>query len=280
MIHFIRQNSDHNIENFILQAPGRKSVLKICNKHDQDTPPLKKTRRSSCVCFASDASSNGSPSKRISKKVRRNLLHDFLENECSKGNIEDTTSYMSSPSRKVSTPSVIYVGTTNYQDVDNISVVDLTCSSDSLSSNANTFYSKSLKTVYFPSRNFDRSITLRKKLVTTSLVNLPIIRKPLLRRRLFSASELCSKNKQKLSFLNIPNQFLNLSDLYCNEANILMKAVLTESDQKIIDWILDQEVNKVKVSSASNDISSLETGFDSIQELCERYNVSSNSTFD
>lgn len=261
------------------QAPGRRSVLKICNKHHHDASPPKKTRRSSCICYVTEHSIDKLPLRR---KTRRNLLHEFSENESSKGNIEDNKKHKRPPSRKDSTDSVIYVGTINSQDINSneIPVVDLTQSSESLSTNRTVnFQSKSLKTLYFPSRNFDRSITLRKRLVTTSLINLPVNRKPVVHRRLFSATA-TSRSNDKLSILNIPNQFLDSSDHSFDEENILVKTDLTESDQKIIDWILSQDITGVSNRPASNDFSSLDTGFDSIRELCKTYDVGSSSNFD
>lgn len=216
------------------------------------------------------------------RKTRRNLLHEFSENESSKGNIEDSKKPKRPPSRKDSTDSVIYVGTINSQDINSneVPLIDLTQSSESLLCNETTnVNSKSLKTIYFPTRNFDRSITLRKSLVTTSLVNLPVIKKPIVQRRLFSATAV-SRSYERLSILNIPNQFLDSSDHIFDEENILLKTDLTESDQKIIDWILSQEITAVTNRTASNDLSSLDTGFDSIPELCKTYDVGPSSNFD
>lgn len=263
-----------------LMAPGRRSVLKMCNKQHHDASPPRKTRRSTCICYLTNNSNEKLPPRR---KLRKNVLHEFSENESSKGNIEDKKKHKKPPSRKDSTDSVIYVGTIKSHDINshNVPLVDLTHSSENLSSNESIPYSKSLKTLYFPSRNFDRSITLRKRLVTTSLINLPVIKKPIVQRRLYSATVANRYHNERLSILDLPDQFLDPLDFNFDEENIAKKTNLTESDQKIIDWILDQEINNANFRSASNnDFSSFDTGFGSIQELCQRYDVDSNSNFD
>lgn len=202
-------------------------------------------------------------------------MHEYSENENSKGNIEDNRKLKKPPSRKSSTDSVIYVGTIKSQDSNTVPVVDLTQSSECL-----TKKSKTLKTIYFPSRNFDRHISMREKLVTTSLVNLPVIKKSVVQRRLCSATVTNKIIHSKLALLNIPQQFSDLSDYNYSVENILAKAVLTKSDENIIDWIIDQDINTALDRSDSNDFSSFDTEFSSIQELCERYDVDSSSTFD
>lgn len=168
------------------------------------------------------------------------------------------------------------MGTVQSQDLNNTPVVDLTQSSECLTNKSNT-----LKTLYFSSKNFNRHISLRKKLVTTSLVNLPVIHKSVIKRRQYSATISSKKIEEKLAILNIPEQFLDPSDFNDNHENILTKTMLTESDQKIINWVIEQEINAEQLCSLpSNDFSLLNTEFESIEELCEAYDVNSNNTFD
>lgn len=179
------------------------------------------------------------------------------------------------PSPKHSSDSVIYVGPVISKDFLNIPMVDLT----NLSEDDGPRYTKSLKTIYFPSRNFNRSSSSQKSLVTTSMVNLPVTKKSTVFRRLFSASEADKRINTKLSILNLPECYQDTSDLNCVERDYLIKSVLTESDHNIIDWILNEEVNSL-MELDSNEMSSLDAGVDTIQELCSLYDVSSNSSFD
>lgn len=185
--------------------------------------------------------------------------------------------------------------------------MDLTQSSESLSTVDIPVYSKSLKTIYFPHRNFNRSVTMRKNLVTTSLINLPVIKKALPKRRLFSASfikqnentkaslpsisnkyfnfaELTESDQSnvsrdensKLSILDIPIELLEPSEMACNR-EILSKAALNARDQKIIDWILDLEMSAHDNRDCSLFINQENN---SIEEFCGMYDVDSSSTFD
>lgn len=264
------------------QAPGRRSVLKVCNKQlNNGSPPSKKARRSSCICYVTGNNSTNYKTQ-PRRRIRKHQLEEYTENESSKGNIEDSKKYKRPASRKDSSDSVIYVGTLKPQSLNsnNLPVVDLTHSSDNLSSNGTIPRSKSLKTLYFPSRNFDKSITLRKRPATTSLINLPVIQKSLVPRRQYSRTVVNKTNNNRLSILSLPGQFLDPSDLNFEEENLLTKANLTESDQKIINWILDQEIHNVNNHSASYDGSSVDPDFNNIQDLCSVYDVGSNSNFD
>lgn len=197
------------------------------------------------------------------------MLKELSENENYQGNIEDSRKRKTAVSRKESLDSVIYLGT--IQSTDQAPLVDLTQSSDSLPTQDLSMYSKPIKTIYFSRKNFERKL-LRKN--TTSLVNLPVVKRTQVPRRLFSASIL---NKKKLSILNLPAKFLHPSDFYLGEENVLKNVIFTDSDQKIIDWILDNE----NFGGVSNEFySPFDLKFNTIEELCDEYGISSDCNFD
>ncbi|VEN35415.1 unnamed protein product [Callosobruchus maculatus] len=202
--------------------------------------------------------------KRKLKKMLRSAT-EWTENESSKQEIK----------RSPSTDSVIYTG--SYQVPDrykNLSVIDLTTSQEDLKTQTDCSTGKSIQTIYFPSRNFDRSISMRNNLTTASLVTLPLIKRPQNLRRFHSSSTLYKRHIQnKLSILDIPEQYLDESVMNVQPQS--SKSDLNDLDHNMIDWILQHEND----CSSGNDSEAFEN-CQSIEDIMKLYGVTSRDTFD
>lgn len=159
--------------------------------------------------------------------------------------------------------SVIYIGKYSGNRLHTTTpVIDLTqSSSESVHENINFVRSKTLKTIYFPSRNFDRNIKLRKSIATTSLITLPVIQKQRLPRKLNSTTLLSCTDQKKLGVLDIPQQYLNSPDVRTDCSSFFEKSNLNRTDYRMIDWILDveQDIDISLSPSTSGYSSSLDT---------------------
>lgn len=178
---------------------------------------------------------------KVKKVVRNaNLLNEWAENESSKPEI-----YLKSLQAIQSNDSVIYIENCSENQLHSATpIIDLTrSSSEHIPESMGVGCSKSLKTIYFPSRNFDRSIKLRKSMATTSLIALPVIHRQKLPRKLNSTTILSCTDKRKLGVLDIPQEYLNCPDVSTNSNSFFEKSKLTRTDHRMINWILDIEGN-------------------------------------
>lgn len=191
------------------------------------------------------------------------------------------SNHLINPKKLESKESVIYISTTykpDSVDHENIPIVDLTNSSEKLKFKEQHVNSKQLKTIFFPKRNFERDNSLKKTLATTSLINLPIIKK-FVPKRLHSTTVI-EKYYTKLSILDIPSQFLSWEDLNYHDTNILKKCELTDSDHEMIHWILERENENFELdftltsTSSSGYNSSLNTEM-SLEQMLNVYDISS-----
>lgn len=244
------------------------------NNTSGDCPAHKKPKQEKNqinICVPKKCKENKKTGTKIKRVTRRgNLFNEWTENESS--NVEITGKSENSINKNMSNESVIYVGAT---PIKRIPIVDLTRSAESIAKGENTI----LKTIYFPSRNFDRSMKFRKTLATRSLVTLPTTVKLAFPKKTKSATFL-NKNKDKLGILDIPSKYFDGSETSFTDFEV-SHADLTENDHKIINWILEQEnVNLEGIFSTSGDCSSLDTGLDSIGEMCRAYGVCSEDSFD
>ncbi|KAG5874723.1 hypothetical protein JTB14_037239 [Gonioctena quinquepunctata] len=218
--------------------------------------------------------------KKLAKNVNK-LMNEWSENESSRGEIHEKPKLIRNRKRTASNESVIYVGSymTPSTPQRNISIVDLTESSEYLAGIKENICPKTLRTLYFPERNFDRVSRLKKCLTTTSLITLPVTKKIDIIPKHPSTTELMTKtNKCKLAVLNIPAQYLDLSDIINMNQHgraVLDKAKLTESDYEMIDMIIEQdrdiEMEFTLSPSTSGYDSSLHTGL-SLDEVIKVYN--------
>ncbi|KAJ8915618.1 hypothetical protein NQ315_003402 [Exocentrus adspersus] len=197
------------------------------------------------------------------KKVVRNvdILSDWAEKESSKPEIYKKPKTSKGIQRLPSDDSVILVQGSENRLHTAIPIIDLTQSpTHSLHDNMNLLQSKSLKTIYFPSRNFDRNIKLRKTMATTSLITLPVIQKQNLPRKLNSTTILSCTDNKKLGVLDIPKEYLNSPDVCTDYNSFLEKSKLTKVDHRMIDWIL--EVERLMNNSISPSISEYSSSVD------------------
>lgn len=171
------------------------------------------------------------------------MLNEWAENESSKPEIYEAPNILKTLHAVSSDDSVIYIGKYSGNRLHTTTpVIDLTqSSSENVHENLNFVRSKTLKTIYFPSRNFDRNIKLRKSMATTSLITLPVIQKQKLPRKLNSTTILSCTDQRKLSVLDIPQEYLNSPDICTDSSSFLEKSKLNLTDYKMIDWILDVE---------------------------------------
>nr|CAI5856109.1 unnamed protein product [Callosobruchus analis] len=134
--------------------------------------------------------------KRKLKKLLKSAT-EWTENESSKQEIQ----------RSPSTDSVIYIGSYQVPErYQNLSVIDLTSSQDDLRVQTDYSTGKSIRTIYFPSRNFDRNLSMRNNLTTASLITLPLKKRAQGLRRFHSSSTLYKRHiNNKLSVLDIPD---------------------------------------------------------------------------
>ncbi|CAH1965769.1 unnamed protein product [Acanthoscelides obtectus] len=230
----------------------RKSLLK--------TPPKKHHCREKCPgCVSKRYKEMRKPKARLTKALKSDT--EWTENESSKQEIQ----------RAPSTDSIIYIGSyTVPEQYQNLPVVDLTSSQDDLGSQ-----SKSLRTIYFPSRNFNRRYSLRKNLTTSSLVTLPIRKKRRDLKRSHSSSTLYKRqiDNSKLHILDIPEQYIDGTEL--DDQVDLSIADLNEVDHNMIEWMMQHENDST--SGYDSDI------FDpnmSIEDMIKMYEMSSRDSFD
>ncbi|XP_056631186.1 uncharacterized protein LOC130441495 isoform X1 [Diorhabda sublineata] len=166
-----------------------------------------------------------------------------------------------------SSESLIYVGTSYNTESKNVPLIDLT--------NDN----QQLETLYFNKRNFTRRLQLRKSLATTSLINLPTVRK-IVPEKLNSTSTLTKPNN-KLHMLDIPSPFLNNEDLIFNyDSNFWNKCNLTERDNNLIQCLLQQENEPIDIIDNFSPTYPFNNSINlSLEGLMDSYKVSSNDNF-
>ncbi|KAJ8968700.1 hypothetical protein NQ314_002155 [Rhamnusium bicolor] len=221
--------------------------------------------------------------QKVKKVIRNvNLLNEWAENESSRQEIYEKPRLLRSIKKVCSDDSVIYIG--SYQDNsrgESTPFLDLTqSSSDNLHKAISLQHTKPLQTIYFPTRNFDRNIKLKKSMATTSLITLPVIEKQMVPRKLNSTTVLNSAYKEKLAVLELPEEYLDAPDV-STDFTFFEKARLTSSDYKMIDWILDVEkdIDFSLSPSTSGYNSSLDTDT-STEKICNIYPANSKDKVD
>lgn len=257
---------------------NKKSVLK-----NYISAPTEKRQKKKEKCACSAITRKGKNVRKSVAKVKKvvqntHLLNEWAENESSKPEI-----YLKSLQTVRSNDSVIYIGNCSENRLHSTTpIIDLTrSSSESIHENMDLACSKTLKTIYFPSKNFDRDIKFRKSMATTSLINLPVIRKQRLPRKLKSTTILSCTDKKKLSILDIPQKYLNSPDVSMNSNSFFEKSKLTSADRRMIDWILEAErnIDNTLSPSSSEYNSSLDTDM-SRDKINDLYDIDSTETSD
>nr|CAH7730199.1 unnamed protein product [Callosobruchus chinensis] len=236
---------------------SRKSLLRA---------PPKKNRTKKTASGVSKGYKNEQKPRRKMKKMLKSAT-EWTENESSKQEIQ------SSPS----TDSVIFIDSYQVSECyKNLSVIDLTSSQENLRTQTEYSTGQSIHTIYFPSRNFDRSISMRNNLTTASLVTLPLKNRPQSLRRFHSASTLYNRHNNKLSILDIPEQYLDDS-LIMNVQACSRKSDLNDVDMNMIQWILPHENDGF--DEQSFDSEAFETDL-SVDDMIKLYRVTSKDNFD
>lgn len=198
------------------------------------------------------------------------MLNEWAENEASYGEITTPTKNLKRAHSADTNDSVIYVSS---YILDNLtpccsSVIDLTKSDDN--------FRKSLKTIYFSKKNFERRRDEQTGR-TTSLVYLPVKNVPVVPLRKWNSTSIipCT-TKEKLGVLEIPAIYQS-EEFNARDVTFYDKVKLTSYDHQMIDMILDNR--QIRFDADTNCcMGSQDIGM-TIEDLMDMYGVTSIDQF-